>query len=280
MPLVYIYVRAAGGGLSGWAKETLSLSALLLVGRTLLLVGGVVAVAVTIAVPLAWLVARTDLPARRIWAVIVALPLVFPSYVAAFAVVAVLGPRGYLQGWLQPFGVERLPEWAYGYCGALMALALFTYPYVYLLLVAGLSRLDPALEESARSLGSGRWETFFRVVLPALRPTLASGSLLVALYALSDFGAVSITRYTTLTVSIYNAYGSLFDRTVAASLSTVLVCLTIGFLGLEWRIGGSRRPIFDGRKQGLKSYRSGVGAGPVSLRSVVSPCCRLFSRPG
>ncbi|MEM7051401.1 MAG: iron ABC transporter permease [Acidobacteriota bacterium] len=230
LPLVYLFVRSAQGGLGPYLETVLSERTGELLVATLGLVVGTVALALLVAVPLAWLVARTDLPGRRLWAVAGALPLVFPSYVSAFALVAALGPRGYLQSFL---GVERLPEFIYGYGGALVALGLFTYPYVYLLLVAGFRQLDPALEESSRTLGAGRWKTFFRVILPQLQPALFGGSLLVVLYTLSDFGAVSIVRYDTFTLSIYSAYQGLFDRTVAASLATVLVTLTVGFILLE-----------------------------------------------
>jgi iron(III) transport system permease protein len=208
------------------------------------LVAGVVSAASAIAVPLAWLVARTDLRARRFWAVMGALPLVLPSYVAAFSLVAVLGPRGSVQSWLEPFGVERLPDIAHGYSGALLALSLFTFPYIYLLLVTSLRGIDPALEESARSLGSGRRATFFRVVLPQLRPALYGGALLVALYTVSDFGAVSITRYDTLTLGVFNAYAGLFDRGVAAVYSTVLAFAALGLVAgqtvLQRRVRPSR----------------------------------------
>ncbi len=242
LPLVYIFLRSAEGGLGGWLETVASPLALRLLGRTLGLVVGVLALALAVALPMAWLVVRTDLPGRRFWAIAGALPLVFPSYVAALSVVAVLGPRGYLRGWLAPLGVERLPDLAYGYGGALLVLGLFTYPYIFLLLVAALRDLDPALEESSRSLGAGRWSTYFRVVLPQLRPALLGGGLLVSLYTLADFGAVSIVRYNTFTLSIYNAYQALFDRTVAASLATVLVLLTCGFILLEARLLSRSRP--------------------------------------
>lgn len=242
VPLVYIFVRAAGSGLEAYFESVVSPLMGMLLWRTLALVVGSVVLSLLVAVPLAWLVARTDLPARRFWAVTGALPLVFPSYVAAFALVAFLGPRGYLQGWLEPLGVATLGQVAYGYSGALLALSLFSYPYIYLLLVAALRGLDPALEESSVSLGSGRFATFFRVTLPQLRAPLYAGSLLVALYALSDFGAVSIVRYNTFTLSIYNAYRSLFDRTVAASMASVLVLLTLGFILLETWLARRTRP--------------------------------------
>lgn len=233
LPLVYLLVRSSEAGLAAWAAEVTAPRTLRLLGETLLLLGGVLPVALLLAVGQAWLVARTDLPGRRVWAVAAALPLVIPSYVAAFSLVAVLGPRGFLQGRLAAFGIERLPELAYGYTGALIALAPYTAPYVFLPVLAAMSRLDPALEESARTLGAGPVAAFRRAVLPQLRGPLLVGGLLVALYTLSDFGAVSLTRYNTLTLGIYGAYAGLFDRGVAASLATLLVAATLVLVGIE-----------------------------------------------
>ena len=163
--------------------------------------------------------------------VLVALPLVLPSYVAAFALVAIAGPRGVVQDWLEPLGIDRLPPIAHGYSGALLALALFTYPYVYLMVVSALRGLDPALEESSRSLGTGRTATFFRVTLPQLRAAIYGGSLLVALYAVSDFGAVSIARYDTLTLGVFHAYTALFDRGIAAAGASILALTALLLIG-------------------------------------------------
>jgi iron(III) transport system permease protein len=242
LPLAYLVIRTSGGGLD--ALRVLGREGTLeLVVSTGVLVVLVVAGACAVGLPLAFLVTRTDLPARRVLAVLAPLPLVIPSYVAALALLGAFGPRGLLQRVLEtPFGVERLPE-IYGLFGAWLALTLSTYPYVFLLVAASLRSLDPTLEEAARGLGHGRWSVFRRVTLPTLRPPLAAGSLLVALYALSDFGAVSLMQYDALTRSIYLQYRSLFDRTPAAVLSLVLVALTIGLLVLEARTrrGGTVR---------------------------------------
>ncbi len=243
LPLVYLFVRATGTSGRDYLAVVFSPATLRLLGETLALVVGVVLLALAVALPMAFLVARTDLPGRRAWAVIGALPLVFPSYVAALALVVVLGPRGWVQAWLQPLGVERLPEMAYGYSGALLVLALFTYPYVYLPTVAALRGLDPALEESSRTLGVGPWLTFRRIVLPQLRPAIYGGSLLVVLYTISDFGAVSIVRYNTMTLGIFNAFSALLDqRGRAAALSTVLVGLAFSFVALQSLLLRSTRP--------------------------------------
>ncbi len=105
LPLAYLVIRVADGGRALdvlWDSSTLRL-----VVDTVLLVVGVVVAAIVVAVPTAWLVTRTDLPGRRLWAVAAALPLVIPSYVAAFCLLGFFGERGLLQ---QALGVERLPD--------------------------------------------------------------------------------------------------------------------------------------------------------------------------
>ena len=242
----------------------------------LALVLAVTAASVVIGVGLAWLVTRTDLPGRRAFAVAVALPLVIPSYVAALALLGAFGPRGLLQQLLSGlFGVERIPE-IYGFPGAMFALTLSTYPYVYLLTAVALRNLDPALEEAALGLGRSRRSTFFRVTLPVIRPSVVAGALLVALYTLSDFGAVSLMQYDALTRAIYLQYRALFDRTPAAVLALVLVALT-AILLLEARSRRGRRyhPLGPGAAGRRVRSRSADGAGrrlpTVFLRRRVPP---------
>lgn len=237
LPLAYLALRASGAGTELWSllfrPRTLEI-----LGRTVILVIAVTGISLAISLPLAWLTQRTDLPLRRIWSVLTVLPLVIPSYVVGFVIVAALGPRGIVQQALAgPFGLERLPD-IYGFPGALLAVTLVAYPYILLPLQASVRGLDPRLEEVARSLGHGRWDTFRRVVLPQLRPAMAAGSLLVSLYTLRDFGAVSLLRYETFTWAIYLQYQTSFDRILAAGLSLVLVIIAVVILFLEFRTRG------------------------------------------
>ncbi len=232
LPLAYLIYRAAGAGSEVW-ELLLRERSWQTLGRTVLLTATVTAASAAIAVPLAWLTARTDLPHRRTWTVITALPLVIPSYVAAFVVVVALGPRGMFQQLLEAaFGIERIPS-IYGFPGAMMTIALLSYPYMLLPVRAALIGMDRTFEENARTLGDSPWTAFRRVTLPQLRPAIAAGALLVALYTLSDFGAVSMLRYETMTWAIYVQYESAFDRSVAASYSLVLAALAVGILILE-----------------------------------------------
>ena len=237
---VYLAVRSLGAGQEFW-DAMLRWRVLEILLRTLLLVGTVTFASLVVALPLAWLTVRTDLPLARVWSVLVTLPLVIPSYVAAFAVVVALGPRGMLQGFLEPLiGLERLPD-INGFPGAMLTLTFLSYPYLLLTIRAALQRLDPSLEESSRSLGYSWRKTFWRVVVPLLRPSMAAGGLLVALYTLSDFGAVSLLRYETFTWAIFIQYESAISRTLGAAFSLALVFLALSFLLGEYFTRGRSR---------------------------------------
>ncbi|HWO93319.1 MAG TPA: iron ABC transporter permease [Dehalococcoidia bacterium] len=255
LPAIYLIVRASEGGSDVWDIVTRA-STRDLLARTAWLALTVTAATIAIAVPAAWLTIRTDLPWRQFWSVALALPLVIPSYVGGFVIVAALGPRGILQDWLEPLGVERLPE-IYGFWGAWLALTLFTYPYVLLNVQAALRNLDPAIEDASRGLGHGPLSTFFRITLPQLRPATVAGGLLVALYTLSDFGAVSLLRFDSFTRVIYIQYRSSFDRTTAAVLGLMLVALTIAVLSAE--------AITRGRARYHNARATRAAAAPIRL---------------
>ncbi|MGH2561226.1 MAG: ABC transporter permease [Thermomicrobiales bacterium] len=237
VPLLYLLFRTSQAGTDVFDFVFRERTALVF-RNTTLLAGAVGATATAIAVPFAWLTSRSDLPCRRFWSTVAALPLVVPSYVGALTIVAALGPRGLLQDALSgPLGVERLPE-IYGFFGAWLTLSLFTYPYVFLSVRAALRGLDPSMEEAARCLGHGAWRTFFMTTLPQLRPAIAAGALLSALYTISDFGVVTLLRYDAFTRAIYVQYKASFDRSLAAALALLLVIFAAAVLLVEAWIRG------------------------------------------
>jgi iron(III) transport system permease protein len=239
LPVLYLLVRASEAGTHRAAEVLFSGRTLRLLQATGLLMLSVTVTAVLIALPLAWLVTSTDIPFRRLLGVLAPLPLALPSYVAGFAFVAALGPRGFLQTLLSPFGVDRLPE-IYGFAGAWLVLSLITYPYVFLTARGALEGLDPSIEEAARTLGERTLGVLRRVVIPSLKPATGAGALLVALYTLHDFGAVSLLRFDTFTRAIYLSYRGSFDRTVAAGLSLVLVAFSLLAVAVERRASKRR----------------------------------------
>ena len=209
--------------------------------RTLSLMAAVMIGCIAVATPIAWLTVRTNLPGAAFWRVATMLPLTLPSYIVGFTVAIGLGPRGILQGWLEAaFGVERLPS-IYGFSGAAFTLIIISFPYVLLPLRAALWNLDASLEESARALGHNRRQAFFRVTVPMLRPAILAGGLLVALYTLSDFGAVAMLRYETFTWSIFIQYQAALDRTLAAAWSLALMVLALSVVWAEHAARGRMR---------------------------------------
>ena len=261
---VYLLLRTLGAG-----SEAIDLifrtRTLEVVARTVALMAAVMVGCIVIAAPLAWLTVRSDLPARGFWRVATMLPLALPSYIVGFTIAVGLGPRGILQGWLEalfgPFSitVERIPS-IYGFPGAAFTLIIISFPYVLLTIRAALWNMDTSLEESARALGRSPWQTFRTVTLPMLRPAILAGGLLVALYALSDFGAVAIMRYETFTWSIFIQYGAALNRTLAAAMSLGLIVLA---LVVVWGEHTARNT------GGGRYYTSGGGAArppdPVAL---------------
>lgn len=209
-----------------------------------------------IGVPAAYLVTRTDLPFRRAFTVLLALPLVIPSYIGAFTYVSAFGPRGTFQDLLLPLGVERIPS-IYGLQGAVLILTLYTYPYVFLTTRAALKSMDTRLVDAARTLRHTQWEAFRRIVVPQITPAVGAGSLLVALYTLSDFGTPAIMRYDVFTRVIWVVYGDVLGggRDLAALLSLQVVAVTLVILAIESRVSG----------EGVQSSRAGGRATRVAL---------------
>jgi iron(III) transport system permease protein len=239
LPPIYLLIRsfeASDAALRSLTRPT----TWAIIARSAGLSLAVTAVTALLAVPLGWLTVRSDVPLRRFWAVVMPLPLVIPSYVGAYLFVSALGPRGLLQQLLEaPFGITRLPS-IYGFWGALFTLSILSYPYMLLGVQAALRRMDPTLEEAAASLGQNRWQVFWRVTLPQLRPAIGAGGLLVALYVLRDFGAVAILRYDTFTRVIFQQYRS-FDRAQAAFFALLLIGMTLVLVALEAQTRGRAR---------------------------------------
>ncbi|MFN6535370.1 MAG: ABC transporter permease [Nostoc sp. EkiNYC01] len=236
LPLLYLVIRTTGiGGEELWGLISRPRNVMVFFNSAAM-AATVTLFSALIAIPLAFLTVRTDLPGRRFWLVATTLPLAVPSYVGSFALIATLAPRGsFLQLLLQPLGVEELPS-IYGFPGTVLAITLFTYPYMLLSVRSALQGIDPSLEEASRSLGYGSRETFFRVVLPQLKPSIIAGGLLVALYALRDFGTPSLMRFDAFTRAIFLQYKASFNRNSAAALSLMLVILVLGILWLEYRM--------------------------------------------
>jgi iron(III) transport system permease protein len=244
IPLLYLVLRASQAEPQALLEIVWRWRNLELLANTLLLLLGVVGCSCVLALPLAWLVVRTNAPFKPLIMLIGVLPMAVPGYVGAYALLAATGNGGLIEI-LTGFNFPR-PS---GYFGALGILTLFGFPYLFMNFWSSLSGLDPSLEEAARSLGLRPWQVFWRVVFPQLRPALYSAGLLLSLHVLGDFGVVSLMRYETFSLAIYIQYTAAFDRVYAAWLALLLLGLAAFTMYLEAQL--LRR---------LRLARVGVGA--------------------
>lgn len=242
IPLVYIFIRAIGAEPEAW-QRLLQTRIWKLLGNTLLLTFSVTTGALITGVSMAWFTERTDLPGRKIFRWLLAMPLAIPAYIGAIVHLAMLRPRGgYVPQLLEnTFGREIFTPNPFGFWGATFILTFFMYPYVYLLSAAAFRSLHASLEEAARMLGRNPLQTLFQVTLPALRPGLTAGALLVALDILAEYGTVALLRYETFSSAIFIQLSGRYDRSSASVLSGILVAFAILILWSELRLQGKAR---------------------------------------
>jgi len=235
-PVAYLVIRASEADLGAMSRLVFRARTFELLSNTVSLTAAVLALCTVLAVPLAWLVVRTDIRGRRLITVLATTPLAIPGYVMAYSM---LGLGGY-DGLLARLVDVVVPRPS-GLAGAAVALALYTFPYLFLNVRSALFGLDASLEESARSLGLGAGATFRRVVLPQLWPGLLAGWLVIALYVIGDFGVVSLMRLETFSLAIYTQYTAAFNRGFASWLALILMAMSVVLVVLEWRLLGGRR---------------------------------------
>lgn len=235
IPLVYLLVRTFERGFAPFVEALITPRVLQLTLNTISLAVAVTLSCLVLGVVGATVLARIALPGGRVWLVLAALPLAVPSYLAAY-------------GWL-----VFVPSFN-GFFASWLVLTTVCVPYVILPVVAVLRSSSGELESVARTLGRGAFGAFWAATWPTLRPAAAAGSLLVALYTLSDFGAVAMLRFQTLTWGIKTAYGASFDRNQAATLAMVLVVLALVVVFAERRVRSSAS-LQVGRKVALVHAR-------------------------
>jgi iron(III) transport system permease protein len=248
VPLVFLVVQAQQSGWSEARHLLLRHSVAVLLWNTVRLTLACTALCAVLGVAAAWAVERTTLPARRLWAVALVLPLGVPDFVVGF-------------GWVS------INPALHGYLAAVMVMTLSLYPLVYLPVAGALANLDAGLEEAARSLGLGPWQAFRRVTLRQIWPAVLGGCLLVTLALLAEYGAFPIVQYQTFTVAIFTEYKLGFDAVAAAVLALVLVALSVTALGAEhWltgRGGGGTARGGPGARRGARRVALGRLTAPV-----------------
>jgi len=178
--------------------------------------------------PLAWLLARTDFPGRRLLRGIVTLPMVLPPVVAGAALLFALGRRGVIGGPLDDATGFLLP---FSIWGVILANVFVAMPFLVVTVEGALDGLDQRYEKAAATLGASRFTVFRRVTLPMIAPSLRAGLVLAWARALGEFGA-TITfagnlqgRTQTLPLAVFVALES--DRDAAVAISLVLVAVSL-----------------------------------------------------
>lgn len=246
VPLGYIVSTLFSTGLSETADLIFRPRVGELLRNTVSLVVLTVPICVTLGIGLAWIVERTDVPGAAWWGPVFAAPLAVPAFVNSY-------------GWVSAF-----PSLHGLWAGVLIATMSY-FPLVYLPAAATLRRLDPAVEESARALGSGPAAVFFRIVLPQLRLAILGGGLLISLHLLAEYGAFAMIRFSTFTTAIFEQYQSSFAGPAASGLASVLVVCCLVLLAGEAAARGNARyaRIGSGVPRAVTRVRLGANKIPV-----------------
>jgi iron(III) transport system permease protein len=221
LPLVFLLIEAAGAGTSPVSHLIFRHLTAELLWNTIRLTVVVTALCAIIGTATAWCIERTSLPGRRVWEVLVVVPLAIPDFVVSF-------------GW------ASLWTWVQGFRGAVVVMTLAVYPLVYLPAAASFRAADPGQEEVARSLGAGRIQTFVKITLAQARGAIFGGCLLVAMVMLAEYGAFEILGYQTFTTEIFGEFSLSFSIPAACALSIVLIALSVLVLTGEGAAARSR----------------------------------------
>lgn len=266
LPLVYVTSQALSADHAVWGRLWATRIPELL-WNTVSLAAGVAGITLVLGVSTAWLVTRVEFPGRRLWEGALVLPLAMPTYVLAYVYSYLLGFGGPVEHlWHIVAGPQARIFSPHSYLGATVVMALDTFPFVYLLCRSALLSMNVSFEEVSRASGVSRLRTLWRVTLPLMRPSIAAGLALVILYVVSDFGAVSLLRYQTLTYAVFQQMTGRSDNTAASILSLLLVILALIFLiGERWFRQRSRFYQTTGRYRAPQRHRFGwLGACAVT----------------
>ena len=186
LPVIAIIDRGFSDGLGNLSDALGSFGAWNAIKLTLIMATLTAVINGILGTLLAYVLVRVRFPGRGLLSTIVDLPFAVPTLVAGVMLVALYGPNSAVGGWFEDHGIHII----FAPLGILLALLFVTLPLVVRSVQPVLLELDPAEEEAARVLGAGRWTTFRKVMLPALRPAIAAGALLTFARSLGEFGAI------------------------------------------------------------------------------------------
>ncbi len=248
VPLIGLLVRTPWSSLGDRLTDDVVVDAL----RLSIITSVAAAVLATVlGVPLAWLLARTEFPGRRVVRALVTLPMVLPPVVGGAALLFALGRRAPLGEALDDAVGMVLP---FSTTGVIIANTFVALPFLVVTVEGAIAGLDGRHEFAAASLGASRWTVFRRVVLPMVRPALTAGIVLAWARAFGEFGA-TITfagnlqgRTQTLPLAVFVELDGDRDTAIAISLLMVAVSMIV-LIALRdrwWPIGDGRAQRRDG----------------------------------
>ena len=194
----------------------------------------------------AWLLGRSDIPAKGLMRALFNIPYMFPPFLGAMAWDLLLNGRsGYLNKWLRTtFHLSKMPFNINTVWGIVFVEVSYYFPFVFMQVVSALERMDPTLEESARIAGAKQGTVIWKITLPLMKPSISAGALLILTTSLAHFGVPSILGYaqgiytlpTRIYAVIYNSTGSFEGIRQGAALSVMLVVVVALALILQNKI--------------------------------------------
>ncbi|ARJ67761.1 sulfate ABC transporter permease subunit CysT [Magnetospirillum sp. ME-1] len=186
LPLAALVIKAAGTSLAQWGAILSDSRVLSALGLSF---GGALAAALintVFGLLVAWVLVRYPFPGRRLVDAVIDLPFALPTAVAGIALTALYAPNGWLGRLLEPLGVKV----AFTPLGVVVAMVFIGLPFVVRTVEPVLHDVDLELEEAAASLGADRVQTFLRVILPSILPSLLTGFSLALARAVGEYGSV------------------------------------------------------------------------------------------
>jgi iron(III) transport system permease protein len=220
--------------------------------KSLSLASGVALLSLIIGVPLAFLLARTDVLGKKLWQWLYLVPLIIPPYIHAIAWISLLGEQGMFNRFIMDLFSLKEPLFnLYGIQGAIMIMALSYYPFVTLLTLSGLNAMDKRLEDAA-SLNYGPLKVFRGVTLPLLSPYILSGGVFVFIFSLFNYGVPALLRVHTYPVEIFAHFSAFYNQgaATASSLPLILVALML-LLGQRYYMGTRSYVTIDTGRKGI-----------------------------
>lgn len=193
-----------------------------------------------VSLPLAAWLARSRSPLKPVVESLVSMPLVLPPTVLGFYFLIAFSPGNAFGSWLETWLGLRL---VFSFPGLLVASVIYSLPFMVHPIQSGLSSLPKSLEEASWVLGKGRLETFFKVLLPNIRPALLTGLVLSFAHTVGEFGVVlmiggSIPGQTKVaSIAIYEEVEAM-DYAAAHLYSLILFALSFGILLLVYLVNG------------------------------------------